>query len=200
MSEPYQEYSVKAPTSKDELEYLWKQKNELLMMSISLNEQHLYFVKKKMEKLKRAIVKNIVIFLGCVVANCSLWTIKLAVWGEDQPTFIGICLFSTAVVAFFDFLSSIKNIRMYIFHVAKDMGWKKPQAVDKNSKRKPAREQNYKAEYDKVNWILREYDQEKEIMFTLLNKIDSGEINDADDLQRQLHEVLIYEEVTPAMK
>ena len=184
----------------DELEYYWTQKNDMLMKSIELNEQHLIFVKKKIEKLKLALVFHIVLFAICFAVNVVLWKIKVTLYGDDQPTLIGVGLFSTGVIVFFDFLFSIKSIKQYIYHVAKDVGWTKPQAVDKESKRKPARELNYRAEYEKVNWILRQYDNEKEQLYSIKVRIDSGEINDADDLQRQLHEVLIYQEVVPAMK
>ena len=200
MRDPNLENDAIVPISKSELEYYWTQKNNLLMKSIELNEQHLIFVKKRMEKLKLAIVFHAALFLICVVANVFLWNIKVAFWGDDQPTLIGIGLFSTGIIAFFDFIFSIKSIKQYTYHIAKDVGWNKPQAVDKQSKRKPARELNYKAEYEKVNWILRQYDNEKEQMYTIKVKIESGEMYDADDLQRQLHEVLIYEEVVPAMK
>ncbi len=182
------------------LEYHWKEKNDLLISSIELNQQHLVFCKRKIEKLKRAIVAHIVLFVICFVVNVVLWRIKVIFWGDDQPTIIGVGLFSTAVLVLFDFLLSIRSIKYYIYHVVKDFGWTKPQAVDKNTKIKSTREKNFKAEYEKVSWILRQYENEKEQMYSIKMKIDSGEIYNTDDLIRQLHEILIYEDVAPAMK
>ena len=186
--------------SKEDLDSLWKQKNDQLRQSIATNEKQLLFVKKRIEQLKFALVFHIVLFIVCVLVNVLLWIMKNAIWQAFQPTYVGVLLVMTGVVSFYNVFATGKSIRQYRYHIVRDAGWTKPPVVDPLHRKRPGRERNFKAEYEKVNWVLRQYDYEKELMFVIKMHIDSGELTDVEELRRQLMDVFIFEEVVPAMR
>jgi hypothetical protein len=119
-----------------------------------------------------------------------------------RPIYIVFGLPLMGIAAFLSLFSAGRVVRLYRFHVKKDLGWTKPHPVGEHTLRyrRASRERNYKAEYEKVNWVLRQYDFERELMFVIKKHIDNGEIDDIEELKRQLHDVFIYEDVEPAMR
>ncbi|MCR4945528.1 MAG: hypothetical protein K5929_01120 [Lachnospiraceae bacterium] len=184
----------------EDLKNLWMQKNSLLCQSIATNEKHLLFVKKKIENMKFSVKFHVSLFVVCIALNAFLWFMKEAIWPMFQPTYIGVMLFLTGVVAFYNVFATSKSISDYRFHVVRNAGWTKPHVADPFHKKSPGRERNIRAEYEKINWILRQYDYEKELMFVIKMHIDSGEMTDIDELRRQLRDVMIFEEVIPAIR
>ncbi len=191
---------VSEKCSKSDLENLWNQKNDLLRQSIASNEKQLIYVKKRMDDLKFAVKFHIFLFIISIVLFGFLFFMKFAIWDVFKPVYIFFGLGLVGILGFYSVLSLGKSIRQYKYHVKKDAGWTKPHVSDPFSHRRAQRERNYKAEYEKVRWVLRQYDYEKELMFVIKMHIDDGELNDLEDLRRQLHDVFIYEEVVPAIK
>ncbi len=193
---------VESAQGKDVLKNLWIQKNDMLRQKISENEKHLLFVKKKIENLEFAVKINVIIFVICLLTVIITFLMRNVIMEVFRPVYYAFGLPFLGIVAFLSLFSTGKVVRQYKYHVKRDLGWTKPHPLEEftHRYRRAARERNYKAEYDKVNWVLRQYDYERELMFIIKTHIDNGEIDDVEELKRQLHDVLIYEDVEPAMK
>ena len=191
---------VSEKCSKVDLENLWNQKNDLLQQSIASNEKQLISVKKRMDDMKFAVKFHIGLFVVSILIFAFLFLMRLMVWEVFKHVYTLFGLGLAGILGFYSVLSLGTSIRQYRFHVKKDFAWSKPHVIDPFSHKRAQRERNYKSEYEKVRWVLRQYDYEKELMFVIKMHIEHNEIFDLEELRRQLHDVLVYEEVVPAAK